>query len=408
MINILYVVSPIFVLMSRSHDFSYHSWLMIYYHAGVSRHQLLRRMEDSHPKEDATCSTVVHAPKMMMTISEHKSDGRFVNPWPTWKQPSLFNLLQWKLMERNHNRIPHKEELDRTLPIRTPYFMQSSCDTSVLDGNLRVTWLGHASTLVELDGTMILTDPMFSKRASPSLWFGPSRYRDAPCDVDQLPENVRAVVISHNHYDHLDYNTVINLNQRFGDALHWFVPLGLASWMRASGCKTVTELDWWQEELLPGTSVSLAATPCQHWSRRTISDENRTLWASWCLLGPKHRVFFAGDTGYCSGFQQIGHRYGPFDIALIPIGAYAPRWFLKFQHVNPEEAVHVHQDVLARHSLGIHWGTFPLSDEHYLEPREELERARERHGLTEEDFFVLEHGASWQTSAIVSAHRDNL
>uniref|UniRef100_A0A8B9USI3 N-acyl-phosphatidylethanolamine-hydrolyzing phospholipase D n=1 Tax=Anas zonorhyncha TaxID=75864 RepID=A0A8B9USI3_9AVES len=299
-----------------------------------------------------------------VTKSKRGKDGRFVNPWPTWKSPTLPNVLKWCLMEKDNSNVPSsKQELDKELPVLKPYFVQNPELVGKTGTGMRVTWLGHASVLVEMDEIVFLTDPIFSQRASPVQLMGPKRFRGPPCTVDQLPK-IDAVVISHTHYDHLDYNSVKSLNERFGNELRWFVPLGLLDWMQRCGCENVIELDWWEENCVPGhDAVTFVFTPSQHWCKRTVTDDNKVLWGSWSVLGPWNRFFFSGDTGYCVAFEQIGKRFGPFDLAAIPIGAYEPRWFMKHQHVDPEEAVRIHIDVQAKKSVAIHWGTFALANE---------------------------------------------
>ncbi|XP_058153959.1 N-acyl-phosphatidylethanolamine-hydrolyzing phospholipase D isoform X3 [Dasypus novemcinctus] len=301
-----------------------------------------------------------------VTKSKKGKDGRFVNPWPTWKNPSIPNALRWCIMEKDHSSVPRsKEELDKELPVLKPYFISNPEEAGVKEAGLRVTWLGHATVMVEMDELIFLTDPIFSHRASPSQYVGPKRFRGPPCTISELPP-IDAVLISHNHYDHLDYNSVIALNERFGNELRWFVPLGLLDWMQKCGCENVIELDWWEENCVPRhDKVTFVFTPSQHWCKRTLMDDNKVLWGSWSVLGPWNRFFFAGDTGYCPAFQEIGKRFGPFDLAAIPIGAYEPRWFMKYQHVDPEEAVRIHIDVQTKKSVAIHWGTFVLSNEWY-------------------------------------------
>ncbi|XP_066489214.1 N-acyl-phosphatidylethanolamine-hydrolyzing phospholipase D [Tiliqua scincoides] len=330
-----------------------------------------------------------------VTKSKKGKDGRFVNPWPTWKAPSYPNVLKWYLTEKDNSKVPSsKQELDRELPVLKPYFVENPELVGKIGDGMRVTWLGHASVMVEMDEITFLTDPIFSQRASPIQYAGPKRFRGPPCTVDQLPK-IDAVVISHTHYDHLDYHTVLDLNNRFGSELRWFVPLGLLDWMQKCGCENVIELDWWAENCVPGhDAVTFVFTPSQHWSKRTPTDDNRVLWGSWSVLGPLNRFFFAGDTGYCVAFEEIGKRFGPFDLAAIPIGAYEPRWFMKYQHVDPEEAVRIHIDVQTKKSVGIHWGTFALANEYYLDPPTKLKEALDRYGLKTEDFFVLKHGES--------------
>ncbi|XP_075455754.1 N-acyl-phosphatidylethanolamine-hydrolyzing phospholipase D-like [Ascaphus truei] len=330
-----------------------------------------------------------------VTKSITDKDGKFVNPWPSWEFPAFLKMMKWLVLEKNNSNVPSsKEELDKKLPVVEPYFVRHPELAGKTRNGLRVTWLGHASVMVEMDELTFLTDPIFSQRASPTSFIGAKRFRGPPCTVEQLPK-IDAVVISHNHYDHLDYNTVLSLNQRFGTELRWFVPLGLLNWMQSCGCENVIELDWWEQNCVPGhDDVTFVFTPAQHWCRRAAFDMNRVLWGSWSVLGPSNRFFFAGDTGYCAAFEQIGKRFGPFDIAAIPIGAYEPRWFMKGQHVDPEEAVRIHADVRAKKSVGIHWGTFALANEHYLDPPIKLSEALERYGLNPDDFFVLNHGES--------------
>ncbi|XP_056311576.1 N-acyl-phosphatidylethanolamine-hydrolyzing phospholipase D isoform X2 [Danio aesculapii] len=330
-----------------------------------------------------------------VTCSRRDSHGRFVNPWSTWHFPSYTTVARLFLTEKNNSNVPSaKEALDRELPIVQPYFIQNPDQCGQTGTSVRATWLGHATVLVEMEGLLILTDPIFSQRASPVAFMGPKRYRDPPCTMEQLPR-LDAVVISHTHYDHLDADSVSALNARFGSALHWFVPLGLAEWMQKAGCENVTELDWWVGSRIPGhDNVSFFCTPAQHWCKRTPVDDNKILWGSWSIIGPHSHFFFAGDTGYCASFKEIGKHFGPFDLAAIPIGAYVPRGIMKSQHVDPEEAVQIHIDVQAKASLAIHWGTFPLSYEHYLEPPARLRDAMVNHGLNPEDFFTLHHGES--------------
>ncbi|CAH2275726.1 N-acyl-phosphatidylethanolamine-hydrolyzing phospholipase D [Pelobates cultripes] len=330
-----------------------------------------------------------------VTKSRRDKNGRFVNPWPTWKSPAFLSALKWAMTEKDNSNVPSsKEELDKELPILEPYFVNHMELAGKTENGLRITWLGHASVMVEMDELIFLTDPIFSQRASPLSFAGPKRFRGPPCTVEQLPK-IDAVVISHNHYDHLDYKTVLSLNARFGTELRWFVPLGLLSWMQSCGCENVIELDWWEQNCVPRhDEVTFVFTPAQHWCKRGAFDDNKVLWGSWSVLGPTNRFFFAGDTGYCGAFEEIGKRFGPFDVAAIPIGAYEPRWFMKSQHVDPEDAVRIHVDVRAKKSLGIHWGTFALANEFYLDPPVKLSEALHQYGLNPDDFFVLNHGES--------------
>uniref|UniRef100_A0A671SKF0 N-acyl-phosphatidylethanolamine-hydrolyzing phospholipase D n=1 Tax=Sinocyclocheilus anshuiensis TaxID=1608454 RepID=A0A671SKF0_9TELE len=307
------------------------------------------------------------------TCSRRDSHGRFVNPWTTWQFPSYSTIARLFFTEKNNTNVPSaKEVLDRELPVLEPYFIQRSDQCGQRGSSVQATRLGHATVLVEMAGLVILTDPMFSQRASPVPFMGPKRYRDPPCTVEQLPR-LDAVVISHTHYDHLDADSVAALNACFGSGLHWFVSLGLAEWMQKAGCENVTEMDWWVGSRIPGHAA---------------------LWGSWTIVGPHCRFFFAGDMGYCSAFKEIGKRFGPFDLAAIPIGAYLPRGIMRSQHVDPEEAVQIHMDIQAKTSLAIHCGTFALAYEHYLDPSACLHEAMVNHGLNPDLFFILHHGES--------------
>lgn len=256
-------------------------------------------------------------------------------------------------------------------------------------GNPSVTWIGHATLLLRMGGVNVLTDPHFSERASPVGFAGPRRYHPPGVALADLPR-IDVVVISHNHYDHLDVASVEALHARFGDALQFFVPLGLKAWFADLGVTNVVELDWWDDAEIGGVRFTL--TPAQHWSARSPFDRNRTLWGGWAIRAPDTSVYFAGDTGYSEDFKEIGRRLGPFDFAAIPIGAYAPAWFMGPQHVDPAQALLIHRDVGARQSLGIHWGVFELADDALDDAPGALARARDAAGVSEHAFFVLKIG----------------
>ena len=259
-----------------------------------------------------------------------------------------------------------------------------------------VTWIGHSTALVQMGTVRVLTDPQFSERASPVQWAGPKRYQPPGVALADLP-HVDVVLISHNHYDHLDTASVRALNAQAGGAPLFVVPLGLETWMADVGITNVKALDWWDHVDVAGVTVHL--TPVQHWSRRTLSDANQSLWGGFVVegktRGAMRRLFFAGDTGYSAQhFREIGDKFGPIDLALIPIGAYEPRWFMSPQHVNPEESVQIHRDLHSRFSIGVHWGTFLLTDEPLDAAVGDLAMARSKFGVREEDFIVLRHGGS--------------
>jgi N-acyl-phosphatidylethanolamine-hydrolysing phospholipase D len=269
--------------------------------------------------------------------------------------------------------------------------------SDVLPGlNPSVTWVGHATVLLRVGGLSVLTDPHFSERASPLTFMGPKRVVPPVPALHELP-HIDAVVVSHNHYDHLDLASVAKLAEQPGGSPRFFVPLGLKDWFQRRGIDDVVELDWWESRPFKGLEIHFV--PVQHWSKRTLTDENRTLWGGWVLRHPELSFFFAGDTGYSRDFSDIRARFGGFDLAAIPIGAYEPRWFMKIMHLDPAEAVQVHKDVNARQSFAIHWGTFEgLTDESLDEPPVRLAQERSKAGLKEHDFWVLKHG---ETRAMV-------
>jgi len=257
----------------------------------------------------------------------------------------------------------------------------------------QLVWLGHASFLFQYRGLNVLTDPVLSERASPFQLVGPKRYTPPALTVADMPP-IQLVLISHNHYDHLDENTVRQLHRRFGDNLRFCIPRGLKQWFEKRDIHNLVELDWWQSEPLSGNR-EVFCLPAQHFSGRTPTDTNTSLWCSWLLEIDGFRLYFAGDTGYGGIFRKIGELFSPIDLALLPIGAYDPRWFMAPVHVAPEEAVSIHQDIGSRQSVAMHWGTFVLTDEPMDEPPRRLRAALERQGLNEADFRVMQHGEVW-------------
>lgn len=250
-----------------------------------------------------------------------------------------------------------------------------------------VTWIGHATLLIQLESVNILTDPIWSDTAGP-LGVGPRRLVPPGLRFEELPP-IHAVLISHDHYDHLDIRTVEQLARSHGPT--FFVPLGLREWFLDRGVDRVVELDWWQGHVLHG--LTFVATPAQHGSGRGISDQNLRLWASWAVLGRERRFFFAGDTGYSPGLAEIGRRLGPFDVAAIPIGGYSAFNARHPNHVNPEEAAQLLEDVRGRVMVPMHWGTFALNREPFREPPQRLLAEAFRRGL-EERIALLSQGES--------------
>ena len=277
-----------------------------------------------------------------------------------------------------------------------------------------VTWIGHATTLVQASGLNVLTDPIFSERASPVQLIGPKRQQPPGVAMKDLPP-IDVVVISHNHYDHLDRQSVFDLDQRAkaagprgqGHTL-FLVPLGLKAWFANLGIENVVELDWRDKHTVKGPHGGQAdfyLMPVQHWSARATYDHSRTLWGGWAVVGDDFRWYFSGDTGYSKDFADTKAFFEStltnpvssdpvFDLALLAIGAYEPRWFMAAQHVNPHEAAQIHKDLGAATSIGIHWGTFNLTDEALDQPPLDLAAAKRAHGLAPGEFLLMKIGQS--------------
>jgi N-acyl-phosphatidylethanolamine-hydrolysing phospholipase D len=270
----------------------------------------------------------------------------------------------------------------------------SRSKAEMADFKENVMWIGHASILINHKNVTVLTDPQFSNRASPFSFMGPKRVTPSPLEIDDLPD-IDIVVISHNHYDHLDEASIRKLSET-QHKIQFLVPLGLKSLLQDWGVKNVTELDWWQPVKINGLTIQ--PTPVQHWSKRTFFDRNKTLWAGWMMQWHDFAFYFAGDTGYSSDFIETARRLGKPDLAAIPIGAYEPRDFMKSAHINPEEAVKVFNDLGAKYAIGIHWGTFKLTLEPMNEPPVRLKRALESAGIDGAIFRALKHGEMWPDS----------
>jgi N-acyl-phosphatidylethanolamine-hydrolysing phospholipase D len=279
-----------------------------------------------------------------------------------------------------------------------PTFPKAPNDPAWLAANrteTAFTWVGHATFLVQAGGLNILTDPVLSKRTSPVQWAGPGRVAPLGLTLDELPK-IDVVLVSHNHYDHLDTASVTFLARR--DAPVFVVPLGLQAWFERRGIRTASELDWWRNTIVRGLRVT--AVPAQHFSGRTATDRNRTLWCGFVFEIRGRRYYFAGDTGYGPDFAQIGKRFAPIDVAMIPIGAYSPRGFMGPVHCDPDEAVRIHRDVGSALSLAMHWGTFRLTLEPLDEPPVRLRAAMLAQGVEESAFLVLQHGETLKPSGL--------
>ncbi len=287
--------------------------------------------------------------------SPNYRDGEFVNATPTQSlEPGGFGDMLRHQFLGDEERVP-------TGPIAIEEKSWQDFAEAPASG-LRTTWMGHSTVLIEIDGARVLIDPIWSDRCSPVSFFGPRRFFDPPLPLDEIPP-IDAVLISHDHYDHLDMPTVKALAER---GTRFFVPLGIGAHLARWGVPLdrITDLDW-NDDAPVTDSLRVTATPARHYSGRSVW-QNQTLWSSWVVTGPQHRVYYSGDSGYGPHLAEIGTRYGPFDLALVKIGASDPTW--KQIHMDPEEAVQAARDVRASVLQPVHWGTFNLAYHAWFEP----------------------------------------
>jgi L-ascorbate metabolism protein UlaG (beta-lactamase superfamily) len=309
-----------------------------------------------------------------MATSDHFDGRRFFNPSGVAGQP--FSAVPRLLLEP---RTPWPAHVDQP-PTRPP----------TMDGAAAVvTFIGHATFLIQTAAGNVLTDPMYSGRAGPLNRLGPRRVRQPAVRFDDLP-HISTVLLSHNHYDHCDLRTLRMLADRFDPIL--VTPLGNGALVRSAGIRRVEELDWWQDARTSPLPMTL--TPAQHFSARTPFDRNRALWGGFLVMAGGPRLFFAGDTAYAPFFRDVRERLGPIDLALLPIGAYEPRWFMQSVHMNPSEAVQAHLDLDASLSVGMHFGTFQLTTEGIDEPVRALEDACRARSIPSSAFRTLGFGES--------------
>jgi N-acyl-phosphatidylethanolamine-hydrolysing phospholipase D len=372
----------------------------------------------------AACSTPPN-PYYDASRRHHRPNG-FQDNYVEFKPKNFFTdvLLGWQIPSWFKGLPPAPEAPP---PVVAPdlAFIASNTGTQARPA---ATFIGHATVLVQVptaNGSLnVLTDPVFGERASPVSFAGPKRFQPPGVALKDLPR-IDLVLISHNHYDHLDEDSVKALNAQAGGPPLFVVPLGIKPWLAERGVTNAVELDWWDSVTLPATpsaasaqplvqrngagiaagassdAVQVFLTPAQHWSARGLGDRMKTLWGGFALLSPKLHVFYSGDTGYSKDFTDIQARLAPrqadaqgggFDLALLPVGAYEPRWFMKDQHVNPDESVRIHRELHARRSLGVHWGTFSLTDEALDQPPKDLAAARKAQGVADDAFFTLAIG----------------
>jgi N-acyl-phosphatidylethanolamine-hydrolysing phospholipase D len=321
-----------------------------------------------------------------------KRGRRFVNPHITSDRRGLVDFVRWQLGHFNDSHMP---------PTPPTTFTYPNPDRPIKLGEPKVMWIGHCSFFISIDEVNILTDPVWGERCSPVQFFGPKRRHAPPLDVSELP-SIDYVLISHNHYDHLDESTVRQLNALYPD-ITWIVPLGVSKWFKRRGIRRVTELTWWEHvemkpEVSPDLTLRITSVPTQHFSGRGIFDTNTTLWCGFVVdafrgeRGDK-RFYFVGDTGYNPiDFKAIGRAFSGMDLSLIPIGTYVPHAFMDPVHIDPVRATAIHTEVGSKLSVGMHWNTFRLSGEGRNQPPYDLYLKLREEGVDPSTFRILDPG----------------
>ncbi|KAG9242626.1 beta-lactamase superfamily domain-containing protein [Calycina marina] len=375
-------------------------------------------------------TTLGPVPEDSKEKAHHLKSGKgFTNPWDSWTEFGPLDIFKGVVWRRITGKLNWPDTTPSTVTVIQPTFLPDRTSSKTL----RATWLGHACYYIEFPGGLrALFDPVFEERCSPMSYAGPKRFTQKPCQIQDIPI-VDVIIISHSHYDHLSHPTVMELHKKHPNA-QFFVGLGLKKWFNECGIKNVVEMDWWNdvdatfsqstgEKRISNTSsqaplispeasdmkARISCLPCQHTSARTPFDKSATLWCSWCVESGGKKVWFGGDTGYravpevpkdvddygdeykdlphCPAFKQIGDLRGPFDLGLIPIGAYDPRYLMSPMHANPFDSVNIFIDTQCKRAMGIHWGTWVLTAEDVLEPPVLLKKAMKGKGLPENGVF---------------------
>lgn len=309
-------------------------------------------------------------------LSDHYDGKRFFNPHDP-QDHRFYHLVKF-IFTRDKKVWPRTVNNQPVLNLSAPHS----------DGKVAVTFVNHATVLLQFNHYVILTDPVWSERVGPISFIGPKRVRKPGIPFDQLPK-IDIVLISHNHYDHLDVETLKKLITRFQPVI--FVPLGDKSLIQSLGALHVHEMDWW-DSIKVSRHLEITFAPTQHFSGRGLFDFDKSLWGSFVMNVNGRKVYFGGDSGYSPYYKDIEHRFGPMDLSFLPIGSYEPRWFMKAVHMNPEESVMAHRDLQSRETIGIHFGTFQLSDEQIDQPQIDLAAALKKSSVDPDTFIVLKEG----------------
>jgi L-ascorbate metabolism protein UlaG (beta-lactamase superfamily) len=326
---------------------------------------------------------LLSAPRYKGPLSDHFDGKKFNNPGNVQPQ-GLGNVLKWLLNRK-------KEKWEKISPPPGP-----PPPDRVSEGELRITFINHCTFLIQVDGMNILTDPVWSERASPFSWAGPRRMRPPGIRMEDLPK-IDVLLISHNHYDHLDIASVKKIVAAHQPKI--FVPLGVKAYLEKKGITNIKEMDW-GDELPLDEKLKLACVPAQHFSGRGMFDRDATLWCGFVICSKHGNIYFAADTGYNKVLKEAGKKYSPIRAALLPIGAYRPEWFMGVVHATPAESVQVHIEIGSHQSIGSHFGTFPLADEGMYDPAKDLHAALSALNIPAADFIVPEEGKGIDVKAL--------
>jgi L-ascorbate metabolism protein UlaG (beta-lactamase superfamily) len=320
---------------------------------------------------------LLSAPTYRGPKSDHFDGKRFINPKGI-KAKGLPDVFKW-MRERRQGKWTERKDL-KPGPKPLPRY----------DNGVRITFVNHSTFLIQVDGINILTDPVWSTRVSPFSFAGPKRMRPPGIAFNDLPK-IDLVLLSHNHYDHLDIATLRHIHDKYNP--QFIVPLGVSAYLRRNKIELIRELDWWQTQVA-GTNFTIECVPAQHFSGRGTLDRDQTLWCGYCIHGRHGNIYFAGDSGYNPDtFKEIGQRTKP-TLSIIPIGAFKPEWFMSPIHCSPDEAVMIHKDLHSPVSIASHFGTFPLADDGCDDPVEALASALRREGIPAGQFITLKEGVA--------------
>ncbi len=307
--------------------------------------------------------------------SDHFNGRKFINPGGI-KPKGFKEVFRW-MMNRRPGLWAEIEEKARTVP-----------EKRITDKLVRITFVNHSTFLIQAYGVNIITDPIWGRRASPFSWMGPKRKRPPGVALEELPP-VDIILLSHNHYDHLDIKTLKYIKAKFNPLV--ITALGVPRFLVKHGFRRYEELDWWENTVI-SDQLKITSVPAQHFSGRGMFDKDNTLWCGFVIDFPSYKIYFAGDTGYGNFIKEIGEKCGPFRVSLLPIGAYIPQWFMQPIHTSPEEAVKIHMDSKSVNSIATHFGTFPLADDGMNQPTEDLAQARLKYGISADAFIFLKEG----------------